>query len=83
MNIGDMAIDHFGRVRGLLVRCIEGLTVEQLMKQPDEQSNPLGWNGWHLTRVQDHQICGLSGREQAWIEEGWHERFNMPRRPGE
>ena len=81
MNIGEMAIDHFGRVRGLLARCIEGLTVEQLMKQADEQSNPLGWNAWHLTRVQDHQICGLSGREQAWIEEGWHERFNMPADP--
>ena len=81
MDITDLTIDHFGRVRGLLARCIEGLTVEQLMQQPDPESNPLGWNGWHLTRVQDHEISNLAGREQAWIEDGWHERFGMPADP--
>ena len=81
MNTADIAIDHFGRVRRLLAMCIEGLTVEQLMQQPDPESNPLGWNAWHLTRVQDHQISGLAGREQAWIVDGWHERFGMEADP--
>ena len=56
MNTGDIAIDHFGRVRRLLAMSIEGLSIEQLMKQPDEESNPLGWIGWHLARIQDNGL---------------------------
>ncbi len=81
MNTADIAIDHFGRVGRLLAMCIEGLSVEQLMQQPDTESNPLGWTGWHFTRTQDHEISGLAGREQAWIVDGWHERFGMPADP--
>ncbi len=81
MDMRELATDHFGRVRQLLARCIEGLSIEQLMKQPDEQSNPLGWTGWHLTRTQDHEISGLADREQAWIVDGWHERFGMAADP--
>ncbi len=81
MDIKELTIDHFGRVRQLLAMCIEELTVEQLMQQPDSASNPLGWTGWHLTRTQDHEISGLANREQAWIVDGWHERFGMPADP--
>ena len=78
MEISDVAIDHFGRVRRLLAMTIDGLSVEQLMQQPDEQSNPLGWTAWHLTRTQDHEISGLAERDEAWTADGWHERFGMP-----
>ncbi len=81
MNTADIAIDHFGRVRRLLAMSIEGLSTEQLMRQPDEESNPLGWIAWHLTRIQDHAISGLAEREQAWITDGWHVRFGMAPEP--
>ena len=81
MNTGDIAIDHFGRVRRLLAMSIDGLSVEQLMKQPDEESNSLGWIGWHLARIQDHALSNLADREQAWIANGWHERFGMAAEP--
>ena len=77
MQIDELAIDHFGRVRRLLAMTIEGLSIEQLMKQPDEQSNPLGWIGWHLARIQDNAISGIAERDQAWTVDGWHERFGM------
>ncbi len=81
MNTGGIAADHFGRVRRLLAMSIEGLTVEQLMKQPGENANPLGWIAWHLTRIQDHAMSGLAEREQAWTADGWHERFGMAAEP--
>ena len=81
MNTADIAIDLFGRTRQLIAMCIEGLTVEQLMRQPDSESNPLGWTAWHLTRTQDEEMSKLAGREQAWTAEGWHERFGLPADP--
>ena len=34
------------------------------------------WLLWHLTRVQDDHVAGLTGAEQAWTQ--WRDRFDLP-----
>jgi hypothetical protein len=37
----------------------------------------IAWLVWHIGRVQDVNFSGLCGRPQLWINDRWHERFNM------
>ena len=57
---------------------LDGMTLEQILWRPTEESNPMGWLAWHIARTQDLRSSFLLGREQIWIEEGWHERFGLP-----
>jgi len=77
MEARELIADGLGRGRGIIRRALEGATPELMAYQPAEGANPIGWLGWHVVRVQDHHIAGLSGGTQAWLDEGWHERFGM------
>lgn len=77
MEVRDLITDGLERGHGIIRRVLEGATPELMAYQPSEGSNPVGWLAWHVMRVQDHHIAGLAGRGQAWLEEGWHERFGM------
>jgi phage shock protein PspC (stress-responsive transcriptional regulator) len=71
------------RVGSVLLRALDGLTVEQLRRQPAGlESNPVGWMTWHLSRVHDMNFSNLLGREQAWVEERWYERFGLTAETG-
>jgi hypothetical protein len=78
MDSKDVLIDGYGRIPQLLGMALDGLTAEQLAYRPTEQANSIAWLVWHLTRVQDKQVSDLAGREQAWIVDGWHARFDKP-----
>ncbi|MDA1215961.1 MAG: DinB family protein [Chloroflexi bacterium] len=78
MEAPEVVADALGRLKGLLERSLDGLTPEQLTIQPSPDSNPIGWLCWHLTRVQDDHVSNLTGREQAWVADGWHAKFNLP-----
>lgn len=75
MDGSGIILDAFQRVRETLHTALPGLTPEELLREPHP---PIGWLAWRLTRVQDSQCSRLAGREQAWIGDGWHSRFNMP-----
>ena len=81
MNTADILKDAYGRIRELVHASVEGLGAEQLAHRIEADSNSIAWLAWHLTRVQDHHLAELAGREQAWIDEGWAERFGMPPDP--
>ena len=83
MDSKDVVVEALGRIRGLLGMSLKGLTAEQLAFRPSEQANSIAWLAWHLTRVQDHHLSDLAGREQAWIADGWHARFGKPADPGD
>jgi len=83
MTIGDLLEDAFGRIRGVVRRTADGLTVEQLAFRPDEEANSIGWLLWHLTRIADDHISDLAGTEQAWTGGGWAARFGLPFPPGD
>lgn len=83
MDIKEVFVDAFGRIGDVLHDAVEGLDPDDLAFRPDAQANSIGWLGWHLTRVQDDHVSEITGREQAWIAEGWHARFGMAPDPSE
>lgn len=83
MGTHEVLIDAFNRVREVLHKAAEGLDQEGLAFRPDADANSIAWLGWHLTRIQDDHVSELSGGEQAWISEGWHEQFGMAPDPSE
>jgi hypothetical protein len=78
MDCRDILIDGLGRVDESVVAILAGLTVDQLTWRPGPQANPIGWLAWHLARVADAQVADVAGLPQAWIEAGWHARFERP-----
>lgn len=81
MDSAAILEDAFGRIKGLVHRITEGLGDEDPAFRPDAEANSIGWLLWHLTRVQDHHVSEIAGREQAWIVDGWAERFGMDPNP--
>jgi hypothetical protein len=54
-----------------------------LLWRPDGEANTVAWLVWHFTRVQDDHLAKAFGRQQAWHEEGWADRFRLPSGPDE
>jgi hypothetical protein len=78
MGAGTVPDATFDRVGGIFLRALDGLSIEQLRKQPaGPESNPIGWIAFHLSRVHDNTFSTLLGREQAWKEDKWYEKFGL------
>jgi hypothetical protein len=60
---------------------LRGVTLEQILWRPAEESNPMAWLAWHIARMQDFRSSHLLGRDQIWVEDGLHERFGLPADP--
>jgi Protein of unknown function (DUF664) len=73
--------DAFERVREQVQEICNVVSPEQARYRPDPEANSISWLIWHLTRIQDDHMCGLSGDEQAWTRDGWYERFGLPFQP--
>lgn len=81
MEWKSLIINTFDNLTMVLERTLEGLNEEDLNHQPAHDCNSIGWLVWHIIRGQDLGIAGLTGEEQFWIEEGWHDKFNRPADP--
>jgi uncharacterized damage-inducible protein DinB len=77
MEPRDLLIDAFGRIHETFAEVVDGLDDETLHLRPRGTGNPIVWLLWHLTRVQDDHIAGLSGGTQVW-HEGFREKFDVP-----
>lgn len=60
---------------------LKGMTLEQILWRPADESNPMAWLAWHIARTQDLRASHLMGLEQIWIADGWHDRFGLPGDP--
>lgn len=65
----DLVTDALDRVRDGVTQLLDGLSAEDLAWQAAPGANPIGWLVWHLTRVQDDHLAGLTGAEQVWDAE--------------
>jgi hypothetical protein len=74
----ELLLDAFGRVRELVHGVVDGVTPDELAYRVDPQANTIAWLVWHLTRIQDDHVADLAGADQAWTEDGWCERFDLP-----
>ncbi|MGC4807535.1 mycothiol transferase [Micromonospora sp. DT233] len=81
MDVGDVLIETYGRLPGLVRAAVEGLSPEQLRRAPAPGANPIGWLVWHLTRVQDHHVADVLGAEQIWVTGDWAGRFGLTADP--
>lgn len=78
MDQSDLLVDAFGRLPGVVRRTVSDLDAAALNRRPYPQGNSISWLIWHLSRVQDHQVAEVAGREQAWTAEGWATRLGLP-----
>ena len=74
----SLLTDAFERVRELIPGIVADLSTTELLWRPDADANSVGWLVWHLTRVQDDHIAGLTGHDQVWTAGGWAGRFALP-----
>jgi hypothetical protein len=78
MNVSDLLADALGRVRAQMPELVEGLGDDDLAWRPDPEANSIAWLVWHLTRIEDDHVSNAAGIEQAWVADGWAERFGLP-----
>ena len=78
MELKDFITNLLSGLPRTLHIALDGITADHLVHRPGEQSNTVAWLVWHLTRIQDRIISDLSGREQAWVTDGWHAKFGRP-----
>lgn len=58
-----------------LLRCLDGLTVDELTWRPNAQCMSIGFIAWHCGRVMDMWIQGrINGVPQLW-EESWADKM--------
>lgn len=77
MSTSDILIDAYGRIRELVHMSANGLDENALAYRVEADANSIAWLVWHLTRVQDDHISEIAGHAQAWVEDGWAQRFGM------
>lgn len=78
MDTCEVLADAYGRIRLLVHQSAAGLDGEGLAFRPEAGANSIAWLVWHLTRIQDHHVSEIAGREQAWTSEGWAAELGMP-----
>ncbi len=81
MDTRDVLTDAYQRINQGVHRVTDGLDEAALAFRPDSDANSIGWLVWHLLRVQDRHISDIAGTGQAWVDEGWSDRFGMPADP--
>ena len=83
MKWQQYVMDEFLRIEQELGFVLEGLSVEDLNRQPAPDCNSIGWCAWHLTRSHDRNMSEMMGEEQLWIRDKWYAKFNRSPDPGE
>ncbi len=77
MQVFELLIDAFERIRETVHRTADGLSADDLAYRPDPDANSIAWLIWHLTRIQDDHIAGLAAQPQVWHESDWPERIGF------
>ena len=83
MKWQTLIVDQFNWIEEELGFVLQGLTVEDLNRQPTPDCNSIGWCAWHLTRSHDRNMSEMMGEEQLWIRDKWYLKFNRAADPGE
>lgn len=76
MEWQQLITDFFIRISKELERVLDGLSVDDLNQIPRLDCNSIGWLVWHLTRSHDRNLSELAKKEQLWIKDKWHAKFD-------
>jgi hypothetical protein len=77
MDVREVFEDCFGRVDENVGAVVAGLSADQLAWAPVSGANPIGWQVWHLARVQDSHVTELLGGDEVWVSGDWAHRFGL------
>ncbi|MET9850533.1 DUF664 domain-containing protein [Streptomyces ossamyceticus] len=77
MDVKDVLIDAFGRIKEEVHGAVDGLSAEDLHARPAPGANSVAWLVWHLTRIQDDHVADVAGLDQVWLSQGWEKRFGL------
>jgi hypothetical protein len=83
MKWQDLVLEAFQRQAKELEKAVDGLTEEDLNRQPAPDCNSIGWLAWHVIRSVDRNMSEVIGEEQLWIKDKWHARFGRAADPNE
>ena len=75
MESKDLLTDAYGHIKRIVHQAVEDLDSTQLAWRPEEGANSIAWLVWHLTRLQDGHLATTTGLEEAWITDGWAQKF--------
>jgi uncharacterized protein DUF664 len=78
MESRELLLNAFDNVEEAVRGALEGVDPELLTVRVHPEANTIAWLVWHLTRVQDDHVAEVAGREQAYTEAGWADRFGLP-----
>ena len=78
MDAKDLLVDHFTRIHELYDGLVTDADLETLHRRPGG-GNSMTWLLWHLARVQDDHLAGITGEDQVWEE--WRARLDLPLEP--
>jgi hypothetical protein len=81
MDVSEVYLELYGRITYVAGLAADGLTPEQLLRQPGPDTNPIGWLLWHAARVQDHHVAELLETDQIWQHGDWAARFGLTPEP--
>ena len=81
MEQRDIFSEAYERIRQVCQQSAEGLSPAQIYYRIEPGANSIAWLIWHLSRVQDNHVSEIAGREQAWVTDGWAEKFGMETDP--
>ena len=78
LTFTSFSVELMERQHDRMKQAVDGLTDEQLWYQPAQESNPVGWLVWHLSRFKDIQTSRVAGEAEIWVSDGWAGRFGLP-----
>lgn len=81
MDWKDLFVDSYDEAFKSVERALDGLSQEDLDLQSRPDCNSIGWTTWHQARELDGLISSITGEEQLWTRDGWHEKFNRSADP--
>lgn len=81
MDVASLLIEAYSRLPLLARTAVEGLTPEDLVREPAPGANTVGWLVWHTARVEDHHVAELLHGPQVWEGDRWPARFGLPSDP--
>jgi hypothetical protein len=81
MESRELLLNAFDNVEEGVRGVLDGIDPSLLTVRIDPEANTIAWLVWHLTRGQDHQVSEVAGTEQAYLADGWADRFALPFSP--
>ncbi|HEX3539126.1 MAG TPA: DinB family protein [Acidimicrobiales bacterium] len=81
MDVSSFLLELYGRIPPLAEGAVDGLDPDQLVQPPAPGANTIAWLVWHVARVEDHHLAGITGAPQVWVRGDWPDRFGLAADP--